>query len=294
MIDEKYFEKIDCEEKAYFIGFIAADGYISKDGYKLTFGLQYGDVDILNKFCELTNCTNVVRYREVCDKRTKKTYKQANLQVCSKNFVKSLSKYGLTNNKTKDFIIQNIPEKYIKDCVRGLFDGDGGLNNNHISLITTKENIEFIKKWLYLNKILVTNYIREIKKENNVWCFYIYADKIKFLDLIYKDSKIYLDRKYNSYLNINRKKTHKCKEREIILYKEDKIYHKFKSVIDCANFLNCSDSKIFYSFYRNNKIKSQTKGKYLNYQEMSKYSINKITPLRLILMRKRINKFCRI
>ena len=202
MIDENYFNVIDSEEKAYFIGFIAADGYISPDFYKLVFCLHYRDIDILNKLCKLTKCMNVVKYRKVFDKRTKKIYQQANLQITSKKFVKSLSKYGLNNNKTKKYIIKNIPKKYIKDCIRGLCDGDGCISHRGVSLISTKENIIFIKKWLSSKNISLANYISPIKKENNVWKAYIYADRIKFLNLIYKNSKISLERKYKTYSNI--------------------------------------------------------------------------------------------
>jgi DNA invertase Pin-like site-specific DNA recombinase len=47
-INEDYFEKIDTEEKAYFLGFLYADGHItSGKGKSITLSLQKADIHIL-------------------------------------------------------------------------------------------------------------------------------------------------------------------------------------------------------------------------------------------------------
>lgn len=49
-LNEAFFEQIDNEEKAYWLGFIAADGCVSlRDGYKLRIKLQYKDRGHLEK-----------------------------------------------------------------------------------------------------------------------------------------------------------------------------------------------------------------------------------------------------
>lgn len=56
MIGEtNYFETIDSEDKAYFLGFIVADGSINTNKYRnaLIINIHKKDVDILNKFKEL-------------------------------------------------------------------------------------------------------------------------------------------------------------------------------------------------------------------------------------------------
>lgn len=246
-INTNYFKEIDCEEKAYFIGFIAADGYIDKNKSKLIFGQQLKDKEILEKLCELTGCTNKIAERHIWDKRTKKYYYQASLQICSKKFVSSLSKYRLDNNKTKNYIIQNIPDQYIKDCIRGLIDGDGYICNDRVTIITTMENIIFINKWLKSYYIKPCNCITEIKKENNVYTMYIIKDRFKFLDLIYKNNKICLSRKYKSYLTSkeiykNRIKT--ITSREIIAYKDNIFINKYDSIVECSKSLNIPKSSI--------------------------------------------------
>ena len=48
--DENYFNIIDCPNKAYWLGFIAADGYIQKNNKRLTIELHMKDISHLRKF----------------------------------------------------------------------------------------------------------------------------------------------------------------------------------------------------------------------------------------------------
>ena len=50
--NEHYFDDIDSNEKAYFLGFIAADGGVERQKGPLSFSLQKRDKEILIKFCE--------------------------------------------------------------------------------------------------------------------------------------------------------------------------------------------------------------------------------------------------
>ena len=49
-INEDYFDVIDNQDKAYWLGFIAADGYNREDRGYIEFRLHKQDIDILNKF----------------------------------------------------------------------------------------------------------------------------------------------------------------------------------------------------------------------------------------------------
>src|SRR5699024_8086137 len=46
-LNEKYFNKIDNPEKAYWLGFFAADGYIGSDGSTFGFKISVKDTDHL-------------------------------------------------------------------------------------------------------------------------------------------------------------------------------------------------------------------------------------------------------
>lgn len=97
-----------------------------------------------------------------------------------------------------------VPKNLLRHFLRGYFDGDGWFSNTgkcfQVGLIGTED---FIKGFL--------NAIDNINKENKIfdvhradgakrYVFSGYDDVLNFLNYIYKDSSIYLDRKYEHYL----------------------------------------------------------------------------------------------
>ena len=79
-LNENYFNVIDTPNKAYVLGWIVSDGYVSKN--KLVFGLK--DLEILEFIKKELDSNHKISESSVYDKRTKKTYKQYRLQICSK------------------------------------------------------------------------------------------------------------------------------------------------------------------------------------------------------------------
>ena len=47
IINEKYFDNIDSEDKAYFLGLLFADGCVAKNGYNICLTLKNNDKHIL-------------------------------------------------------------------------------------------------------------------------------------------------------------------------------------------------------------------------------------------------------
>lgn len=205
----EYFKEIDSPEKAYWLGFIAADGCIQKCGYKLTFGVK--DADILFKFQKSIGAGSPVRYREVFDKRTGKTNQQHNIQICSKEFCQYIKNHGVDENKSKNFVFPKINPKLLSHFIRGIYDGDGSIHikespkNNkchfRVNIISTLAGVESINEIILKelniegNKILASAY-------ENVFYFNLSKDSEVFLDWLYKDStsETRLDRKYKKYI----------------------------------------------------------------------------------------------
>ena len=110
----------------------------------------------------------------------------------------------------------NIPNEYQRDFIRGYFDGDGWFTNTEkcfqVGIIGTEN---FISGFLEKVKGLINtnNTIFEVHRENGAkrYVFGSYNDVSNFLNWIYKDSNIFLDRKYNQYLDFikNGSKYHK-------------------------------------------------------------------------------------
>lgn len=209
--NHKYFENIDTEEKAYWLGFIYADGYISRneEKYMNEFGieLQKSDYKHLKKFNKSINGNINVsfRSRENIFEGYNKTYETCFIRIYSKEFVNNLIKNGVVENKSlKVTFPKHINNSLIRHFIRGFFDGDGCIceskRKNNISTIKcdfTCGSIEFVNS---LREVLykegISSYI--IKEENKPYRLVIGGLKNCdiFLHYIYDDSNIYLDRKY--------------------------------------------------------------------------------------------------
>ena len=193
--NEDYFQVIDSENKAYWLGFIAADGCINKTN-NLEISLAIKDRTHLEKFIQDINGDMAM---------LKTTENKARVFVCSVKLVKDLEQYGIFNNKTFSFnSIPNLNAKLIPHFLRGYFDGDGSISTNGINrngskkwalnLIATEE---FIEEWQeYFLKLGITKVSIQHKGDMRVWNKCGVNQIAKILNHLYSNSNIYLDRKF--------------------------------------------------------------------------------------------------
>lgn len=206
--DEDYFKEINTEEKAYWLGFIYADGYIShSNNYGKEFGieLQSRDINHLKKFNKSINGNiEVKKFKKKCNLNNK-TYNMCSIRIYKKRFVENLEKLGITENKTFNIEFPNIDKNLIRHFIRGYFDGDGcvTVSNKYIRYDFTSGNILFLEK---LRDILYENNIKSYicKEKENTYRLRIggMLNCDIFYNYLYKDSNIYLDRKFNKKNNI--------------------------------------------------------------------------------------------
>lgn len=202
--DDAVFDSIDTEEKAYWLGFIWADGNIkttSKTCYRLTINLKLEDLEHLEKFNEFTKHTKynikIDKIKNVCS-----------WYACSKHLWETLNNYGCTPKKslTLKFPDESIfkSKDLIRHFIRGYFDGDGCISyeryKNGIvmrcSLLGTMDFVDGIKQYTKLENILVQ--LRHSK--NDYFNLKLTNNESKyFASLIYDNAVIYLNRKYLRY-----------------------------------------------------------------------------------------------
>lgn len=200
-----YFDIIDSHEKAYFLGFMFADGYISKSPYGCSIGiaLQLCDQYIIERLKECWNVNNKVGiYKNSCK-----------ISVTCQHMLETLKKLGIEFNKShKDFSIPKIPSEFLNSFILGYFDGDGCITIKSTGYSVTsiccnsKQFLIEVKTLLEANTIICRPIATESKKVNNLYILYISKkeNQLKFMDWVYKDSPIYLKRKYNKFLQIPR------------------------------------------------------------------------------------------
>lgn len=207
-----FFNKIDNEASAYFLGLLYADGnvYINKKhSYVVSIQLQESDKIIL-KILRDYLCKDLV-LKKVIDKRTNNLHFL--LKINSKELCNKLINLGCIPNKSLKLKFPKIEEQYIVHFIRGYFDGDGSIytkkpsKTGHIDYswqITSTFNFcNYVKK--YLLKLGINSSMRVACKSNSITHTLSVGGNnqvLKLLDWMYNDSNIYLDRKYNKYLKL--------------------------------------------------------------------------------------------
>lgn len=193
--NKQFFNNIDTEEKAYWAGFIAADGNIRKDFLKMRIELNIQDYSHLEKFRESIEGNNPIR--ESIRPNNHSCY----IDVNCKEFCLALNKLGITPKKSLTLKINFdlIPKELRRHFIRGYFDGDGSINNYQRENKNYLEwEISFISSEKFLTQIL-----EEIDKKRNFYscgnnfrmCFKAKEDIKDILNYLYKDATIYMDRK---------------------------------------------------------------------------------------------------
>lgn len=207
--NEKYFDIINDEHKAYWLGFIYADGSHNCKRYSLNICLKKEDDYILKEFYKDINCNREIAY--VTNKQYNREYAYAYVQ--HPHMSKTLIEKGVPPDKSFKITFPSddiVPQIYKKDFIRGYFDGDGGISiPNNFSKVSIKfvGNYNFINQ---LNQYLIDNvpcYLgSSFYKVKNSDIYVISKGgryKVEsFLNWLYKDSSIHLMRKYNKYIQL--------------------------------------------------------------------------------------------
>ena len=205
--NEFYFDKIDTEEKAYWLGFFYADGYLTTNRNTVGIELKSDDINQLEKFKKSLEIEHEIKIY----KKQSTFGPQENCRLCfsSAHMKKILSNYFGTVHKTQEGIIPILyDEKLMWHMIRGVFDGDGTLTWTkkeegnilcpNLSITNTKETLEIIEKYSNFNW---NWYQRHPDSKINNWtinCGRV-NDNLSFLKNMYDNANIYLDRKYSLY-----------------------------------------------------------------------------------------------
>lgn len=133
-LNEHYFDVIDSPAKAYWLGFILADGNVSKKGWLLTISLKKEDQDHIRKFLNAIESQHPIKYRTET--------KSCRVMIGSEVLVECLKKHGIM--PAKSLKVKPIKTLYDRDFWRGVFDGDGGIRkkDGKLSFVGTKQMVQ--------------------------------------------------------------------------------------------------------------------------------------------------------
>lgn len=205
-LDENYFET-ESSNMAYILGFIAADGNISKNLNEIKITLSIKDKEILEKIQKELNSSRPLR--EYTDNNG---YEKITLDFCSLKIQNKLAEYGIIPNKTLTLKPPyKLNQKFIIDYIRGYFDGDGCITTTgYLSrgiewkiVSASKEILNYFENYFFENYQIPKNHITPRKKNNNYLQLYDLKYSTNFskqlYDIMYTPNSLYLKRKKEKY-----------------------------------------------------------------------------------------------
>jgi hypothetical protein len=208
--NEDVFEKIDSHDKAYWLGFLLADGCVhsSKSGAtspsNVSIALQEGDFVHLHNFLKFIESDYNVKFveQEYHGKQTK----SCRASVYSKKMAQDLINVGCIPRKS--LVLEypkNIDEEYFPSLLSGYFDGDGCLTFSKSELGHISNSVGLMGSYAFLFEVSekLKKYgieSKSIKKKHGIYFFNI-ANKhfSKFYNLVYGKSDYFLERKRNKF-----------------------------------------------------------------------------------------------
>lgn len=198
-LNERYFENIDTGSKAYWLGFIAADGCVVNQKGRRHLYIELSEKDK----CHLEAFKKEIEFEgPIYDMKARgRSSSSCKIQVSSSRMAADLVESGVVPNKTHILKAPEIDPKLYHHWIRGMFDGDGSISLSKDGYLSgeffgTKEVVEFIVK-----NIPGTNTVS--KKNSSEGYYHSFGGNgtsTKIYNYLYRDSEICLERKKNKFL----------------------------------------------------------------------------------------------
>lgn len=198
-VNENFFEVIDTEEKAYWLGFMYADGCVNTSRDSIELSLKEEDFNHIVKF------KNALDSEHKIGKKVKrinnKEYVSYRLHIRNKKLKDDLIKHGCIPKKSKVLTFPKLKNDLVIHFIRGYVDGDGCITTHK----TSKISLEILGTYEFLNgirsyfKLSNDKYIYNFN-HSDVKRLVITGQKaFNIIESMYKDCTISLDRKFNRY-----------------------------------------------------------------------------------------------
>ena len=217
-INENFFDKIDNQDKAYILGFLYADGRNYKPKQTVSMSLQEEDFDILEKIRKCMGNKLPLEYIDYSNKHDfGYTYKnQYRMLIFSKHICDSLDNIGMTPNKSLTLEFPMIDKELYRHFIRGYFDGDDSVyqsfvnENNKPVTLTITSTLLFLEKikQIISDELGIYAGIYDASNHNGITKVLSMSTEASniFLDWLYLDANLYMQRKYDRHIKYFNKK----------------------------------------------------------------------------------------
>ncbi len=204
--NETFFDAIDTEEKAYWLGMLYADGSVSRDKM-LEMTLAIKDKPLLRRLSICLYGADRLRdYRS-------NAFPNTRITLCSRHVYAALQRLGCHPRKSATLLFptsDQVPVSLVRHFVRGYFDGDGGVTvtNPHdrtpgaaISIVGTRAFLTAMQDWFVTHDIESKLYV--MKHTTVVLSLHVsrVASVHRFHEVVYQNASIWLPRKRQRLLD---------------------------------------------------------------------------------------------
>nr|DAS41432.1 MAG TPA: endonuclease [Bacteriophage sp.] len=199
-VNHDFFDIIDTEEKAYWLGFLYADGYNDTKFYQVELSLKEEDFDMVNLFRSTLSSSYKITKRKI-NLNDKIFYSYRHI-IYSKKLSKRLEELGCPKNKSLilKFPDENIvPNNLIHHFMRGYFDGDGCVSGTKFMLNGTKQFLDSYIEVVRNNTDISKAGYWSMDGKAYRWSHAGKKDLKLIGNFLYKDAHIYLKRKYERF-----------------------------------------------------------------------------------------------
>ena len=205
-VNHDYF-KTWSHDMAYILGFLVADGNVAKNGYYVKVEVKPSDRDVLEFIRDQITPGYAIRQSRPSEIRW---------YPSSAILKKDLSELGVVPAKTgKEIIPPTLPDKYLWDFIRGVFDGDGTVDTTCVSVTSNSKK--------FLVDLMTRTGIGRLRKDRMNWKWEIEekSSLTQFYNKLYSNGSFSLERKnkaMNFLLKSPDKTGHFSKEEDQYLF----------------------------------------------------------------------------
>lgn len=223
--NENYFETIDSEHKAYWLGFLYADGYVEPiyrkekiKAFRIEVGLSLIDKEHLTNF--ITDLDSNVPISERKQNVNGNTYETCRVRINNTKMCRDLILHGCTTRKSLTLTFPKaIPNELLRHFVRGYFDGDGCIHYSEREYMDKRNNKQYTQKSIissivgtesFLNSLMhilsgLNINFKMLKTSNcgkaSEIRLYRHEELSMFYDFMYKDATVFLFRKKDKFID---------------------------------------------------------------------------------------------
>lgn len=197
-INHHAFDNLEDEQVLYWIGLIYTDGHVNVEGKdnSIEVSLHYQDRELLEKLKLFLNTS-----APITKVKNSNCYR---LRFFSERIVNILKDLGFTNNKSKT-LVPHEKLKHSRHFWRGCVDGDGSLFKTGkyeyptVSLAGTYDTCYWFGEFVRENGIEHERIVKKQKNKDIHSITFSWKKAFQITNLLYKNSKVYMERKYQKY-----------------------------------------------------------------------------------------------